>query len=128
MHDAVLGRQAPAEAHGMAEFRPHEFPGIAVDEPAVGLLHLLAVHDALREHAEVVTDAIAHAGQADAGDGVQKTGCQAPQAAVSEAGVGFQIRDRIKVGTQLCAGGLGLFVNTQGHQRVGQHAPGQELH
>ena len=68
-------------------FRPLQFPGIAVAQPVVRLLDLLAVFDVLAEHAVFVADAIAHHRQLQRGATVQKTGGQPAQAAVAEPGI-----------------------------------------
>jgi len=103
--------QPPAVAHGVADFRAHELPRIAVDQPVVGFFHLAAAHDALGKHAVVVPDAIAHAGNAQRGHRVQKTRGQPTQAAVAQARVGFQVNQGVKVGAELGAGGFGIVVN-----------------
>ena len=127
-HLPVGLHQAPAKLHRVAEFRAHEFPGVAVDQPVVGLFHLATVNDALREHAVVVADAVAHAGHAHGGHGVQKARGQAPQAAVAQSGVGFQIDQRVEVDPELGAGGARFVEDADREQRVRECAPGQELH
>ena len=61
MHDAA----AELDLEGM--FLPHELPGRAVASPIVRLLDLLAVVETLAEHAVIVADAVAPAGDADGG-------------------------------------------------------------
>ena len=56
-----------AEAHGHGVALGRNLPGVAVGQPLVRHLDLLAVHDALAEDAEVVAEAIAHARQVQRG-------------------------------------------------------------
>jgi hypothetical protein len=58
----------------------------------------------------------------------RKHAANRPRATVAQARVGLQVDQRIKVGTELGAGGFGVVVNAHGHQGVGQGPPGQELH
>ena len=66
VHLAVDVFDPAAETHRIGDLRAREFPGRAVRQPGVGVLHLAAVLDLLREHAVFVADAVAERGQADA--------------------------------------------------------------
>ena len=69
----------------------------------IRLLDLLAVPDALAEHAVLVADAVAHDRQLQGGAAVQKTGGQTPEAAVAEAGVVFELDQLFQLDAKLGA-------------------------
>src|SRR4029450_6850748 len=54
-----LGNDSAIEADGIAEIRPRELPRGAIVQPDIGFLMLPAALDSLREHAELIADAIA---------------------------------------------------------------------
>ncbi len=129
VHHVVLVRdQLAAEAHRVAQLGPHEFPRVAVHQPVVRLLDLAAVGDALLEHAVLVADAVAHAGQADGGDGIHEARRQPPQAAVAQRRVGLDLDQRVEVGAQLRAGLLHGVVEVGGEQGVHQRAAREVFH
>ena len=66
-----------------------DFPWIAVLEPFVGLLHLVAVLDVLLEDPEIVAQAIADRGKIQSGNRIQKTCGEPAEAAIAEARIDF---------------------------------------
>jgi hypothetical protein len=72
---------------------PREFPGVAVAQPVVRVLDLLAVLDALVEHAVFVADAVAVAGDAHGRHRIEEAGGEPAEAAVAERRVGLDLGD-----------------------------------
>ena len=64
-------------------------PYVAVDQPIVGQLYLLAVGQLLAEQAVFVADGAAHRGQIQRRQAVQKAGSQAAQTAVAQTRLGL---------------------------------------
>ena len=117
-----------AEAHAVGHLGPLELPGVAMREPVVGHLHLLAAHDGLAEHAVFIPDAVAEAGHAQRGHGVEETCGQPAQAAVAQGRIGLDVGNRrqvhAEVGQRLAHG----FAHFQRQQGVGEGAADEELH
>ena len=63
-----------------------DFPHVAVGQPVIWQLHLLAVHHLLAEQAVLVADGRAHGGQAFAGQTIHKAGRQTAQTTVAQRG------------------------------------------
>ncbi len=117
----------PAEVHVARVFGTFQLPGIAVAQPVIGLLDLIAVGDVLAEHAVLVAYAVAHHRQLQRCAAVEKAGCQAPQAAVAEAGVVLGLRQLLHQQAKVAQGaGCGVG-NPQVEQCIAQRAPHQEL-
>jgi len=127
-HVVLVAGEPAAETHRVAQLGAHELPGIAVDQPVIGLLDLLPVDDPLAEHAVLVAQAVAHAGQADRGDGVHEAGRQPAQAAIAQRGVGLDLDEGIEVGAQLRAGLPDPVVKIGGQQGIHQGPAGEVLH
>jgi hypothetical protein len=85
---------AAAEAHAVVHLGPLELPGVAAREPVVGRFDLLAVDDALAEHAVLVADAVAHARHAERGHRIEETGREPAQAAVAQRRIGLALGQR----------------------------------
>jgi hypothetical protein len=85
--EVAFALHACAERDGVAGGGTRDLPRVAVAHPVVGLLHLLAVLDALREHAVAIAQPVAERGQADLGERVEEAGGQAAEAAVAECRV-----------------------------------------
>ena len=77
------------------------FPGVAIFQPAVGLLRLVAIDDPLPEQSEPIADPHAHAGDAQIGHGIQETGCQTAQAAVAQTGILFALAQFVQVDAEV---------------------------
>ena len=116
-----------AEADLVDFLRARGLPGVAEEEPVVRALDLMAVADLLTEHAVFVTDAITAGGVTLGRQGVQKTGRQAPQAAVAQAGVVFPFVHILQHLAQAADGLAGLVLQIQVEHGVLQGPPGQEL-
>src|SRR5688572_25327689 len=72
-------------------------PRIAVAQPVVGRLGLVAVDDVLAEDAVLVTDSVAVEGKAERGRGVEEAGRQAAKTAVAEAGVALTLGESLEL-------------------------------
>ncbi len=121
----VLG--PAAERHTAGIFGPLDLPRIAVAQPVVGVLDLVAVLDVLAEHAVFVVNAIAHHRQVQRGAAVHEAGGQPPQAAVPQPGVGLlfgQVLQRLAEAVQGLARHL---IQPQVEHMVGQRAADQEF-
>ena len=108
--------------------RSPELKRIAVLEPVVGDLHLIAVLDLLLEHTEAVADTAAVSRIAESGQGIQETGRQSSEAAVSERRISLLILDSVKVDTKILKRSLDLLVCGHIDQRVAEGAAHQKLH
>ena len=65
--------------------RMRDFPWIAVLQPFLGLLDLVAVFDVLLENPEIVAQAIADRRKIQGRNRIQKTCCEPAEAAIAEA-------------------------------------------
>src|ERR1035441_5037284 len=97
-------------------------------EPVVGLFGLPAVADALPENAVVVTQAIAHAGNAEGRHRIEKTRRQPAQAAVAEAGVWLLLDDLEWIKLVMFGELLRVRVKPKIADIVGQSAAEQKFH
>jgi hypothetical protein len=89
-HFAVASHEAfgaPAVLDALGVFGPLQLPQVAAAQPVVRLLDLIAVFDALAEHAVGVADAVADHRQAQGGATVHETGRQPAETAVAQTGV-----------------------------------------
>jgi len=91
-------------------------------------LDLPAVDDGLAEHAVVVADAVAIAGDAQRGHAVEKARGQPPQTAVAQRGIRLQIGQGVHVQTE-----LGQRLTQRGReferdQRVAEGTADEKLH
>ena len=77
-----------------------ELPGVAVAQPGVRQLGLVAVDDLLLEHAVAVTDAAAMPRQMQRGDRVEETGGQSAQSAAAQSGFRLLLGQIRQVDTQ----------------------------
>ena len=116
------------ELDGEGDLRTGEFPRVAQLEPVIGLLDLVTVVDRLGEHAVVVADAVAEAGQTGGGHRIQEAGSQAAQAAVAQTRIGFFLAGLFQIDAAFGQGRGQLVVQVDGHQAVGQRATDQEFH
>ena len=91
--DTFFFHHMATELHPVHHLGAGKLPRVALGQPVVGNLDLPTVHNGLAEHAVVVADAVAKARNIERGHGVQKTGRQAPQAAVTQSCVRLQLTD-----------------------------------
>ena len=95
----ILDVAVEAHLHGLA--RAADLPHVAVLQPVVGQLHLVAVGDVLAEQAQLVADGAAHGEQLEGGERIEEAGGQAAEAAVAQAGLGLALIDAGLVDAQL---------------------------
>ena len=118
---------AAAELDGLRVLRAGELPRIAVLEPVVRLLHLLALHDALAEDAVVVPETVAHAGEVERGHRVEEAGGEAAKTAVAEAGVHLEVAQRVPVEAVFLQRLRALGVQLQVDHVVAEQTADEEL-
>ena len=102
-------------------------PGIAVLQPFLGLLRLVAVLDVLFENPEIVAQAIADRGQVQGGDRVQKAGGEAAEAAVAQPCVDLVFPEILPIEPLLGHRSAANVLHLQIDDVVAHHAPDQEL-
>ena len=107
--------------------RARELPRVAVAQPVVGMFDLMAVLQLLREHAVVVADAVAIAGQAQRRHRIEEAGGQPAQAAVTQGGIGLLGFDAVGVESQLAEHGAEALLQAEVQQAVVEHPADQEL-
>lgn len=121
----VLGM--PAKRHATGVFRPLDLPRVAIAQPVVGVLDLIAILDVLAEHAVLVMNAIAHHRQVQRGAAVHEARGEPTQTAVSQAGVGFFFGEVFQRLAKTVQGLARLVVQPQIEHMVGQRTPDQEF-
>ena len=84
-----IGLSVTAELHLDCPLGPHQFPRIAKAQPLICALDLPAVDDILLEDTELITYAVAEAGDFQRRHRVNKAGCQSTQATITQAGLIF---------------------------------------
>ena len=105
-----------------------QLKGIAVFEPLVRNLDLIAILNLLLEHAIVVADAAAVRRVSESRQRIQEAGSQSSQTAVAKGSVRLLILDQVQITAQLLKRLLDLIVEGQVNQVIAQGAPHQELH
>ena len=118
---------AAAELDDLRVLGTRELPRIAVLEPVVRLLDLLAVHDALAEDAVVVPEAVAHAGEVEGGHRVEEARRKPSEAAVTKAGVHLEVAQRIPVDVVFLQRLRALAVELEVDHVVAEQTPDEEL-
>ena len=116
------------EAHGIGPLRAGKLPGIGAGHPVVGLLDLPAVRELLAEHAVLVANSVADAGQAERRHGVEEAGSKASQAAVAQGRVSLLLVDLVEGDAVPGKARPGGVLQPQAIERVLQLAPIEELH
>ncbi len=100
---------ASIELNLLRKVGSHDFPGAAFLLPDIGVLDLVTVAELLPKEPEFVVDAVTNRREIKGGEGVEKTRGQPPQAAVTEAHVGFLGGNPIEIlpqFTERIAGGI----------------------
>ena len=116
-----------AEFHREKHFRPGEIPGIAVAQPVVGMLHLVAVLDALDEHAVLVADPVPVTGQTQGCHGIEEAGGKPAEPAIAQGRVHLQLADAVDVELEIGKRLPAFLVEPHVQQAVRKQAAGQEL-
>ncbi len=109
-------------------FGPLEFEGIAVLQPVVRNLLLVAIRYLLLEHTVAVADTAAVGRIAQGGKRVKEAGRQTPEAAVAEGRVRFLVFDVIDIDSHLLEGFLHCFIGAEVDEIVSQKTADQKLH
>ena len=135
LHEVVAaGLLIIIHAHVSAEFdlvgqlRAAQLKRIAVLEPVVRYLDLIAVLDFLLEHSVAVTDSTAISHVAQCRERIQEAGGQTAQTAVAQRCIGLLILKHVQVHAHLAQGFLYLPVSAQINEVVAQCASHQEFH
>ena len=124
-HPVLQNLAAEAHGHGVALGR--NLPGVAVGQPLVRHLNLLAVHDALTEQAVLIADGAAHGRQIQRGQGVQEARGQTAQTAIAQRRFRLLVQHAAQGQAQLVEGLLILLGGAEVEQVVVQPAAGEEL-
>ena len=96
---AVIGAMldAAVERHAHAEVRAADQPRVIVGQPVVGDFDLATEREGLPEQTEFGMDAVADGRDVHRREGIQETGGQTAEAAVTETHVGFFVGDGLQV-------------------------------
>ena len=70
-----------------------DFPGVAIGQPVVRQLDLIAVDNALTEQTQLVAEGAAHRRQLQSRQGIQEAGSKTAQTAVAQTGLGLALED-----------------------------------
>ena len=124
----LIGGHVAAEVHLLGVLGPAKLKRVAVLEPVVRNLHLIAVADLLLEHPVAVADAAAVGGIVQGCEGVQETCRKASEAAVAQSRIRLLVLDLVDVKAELCEGLLHRRKGLQVDQVVAEGAAHQELH
>ena len=116
-----------AEADVVGGLEPVELPGVAVLEPGLGQLDLVAVEDLLAEEAVAVADAVAVGGHADRRHALHEAGREPAEAAVAEGGVGLELGDLVEVDVEQLQRLAHRLEQAEVRDRVAHQPTDQEL-
>ncbi len=117
-----------AEAHRVVDAQTQELPRRTVAKPRVGMFHLPAFDDALREHAVLVADAVAERRQSERGHRIEETRRQPAEAAVAQRRIGLLLLDVLEPLGMALQRVRSVGRQVQRRQRVAQRAAHQEFH
>ena len=118
---------AAAEADVVGGLAAVELPGVAVLEPGLGQLDLVAVDDLLAEEAVAVADAVAVGRHADRRHALHEAGGEPPEAAVAERGVGLELGDLVEVDVEQLQRRAHRLGQPEVRDRVAHQPADQEL-
>ena len=118
---------AAVELDRIQHFWSGEFPRIAVAQPVVRMLDLLAVFDLLVEHAVFVADAVAVARQFKRRHRVEEAGGEAPKPAVAETGIELDFVDFLNVLSEFVERFLEFLAQPEIQYRIAEGASDQEF-
>ena len=118
---------ASAELHVVGDFRPRDFPRVAVPQPLVGDFALPAIADGLIEDAELVADAIADGRHFDRRERVHVTRREPAQPAIAEARLLLLRNNLVEIMAEPAHRFAGGFRDAEVEQVVREMRPEQEL-
>ncbi len=130
MHLALLIielHHVAAEFHREKHLRPGEIPRIAVAQPVVRMLHLVAVLDALDEHAVLVADPVSIARQAHGRHGIEKAGGKPAEPAIAQGSVRLQLAEAVDIKLEIRKRFPAFLIEAHVQQAVRKQTAGQEL-
>ena len=81
--------------------RSAQFKRIAIHQPVIGNLYLIAVADLLLEHTITITDTAAVCGISKSRQGIQEACCQTSQSTVTQRCIRLLILDQVQIQSQL---------------------------
>ena len=116
-----------AEVHVLRVLHALHLPRIAVLEPAVRFLDLVAVDDLLTENAVVVADAVAHAREVQRRHRVDVARRETAEAAVAEARVGLAIAEVVPVDAVFRERVVAELVGLEVDHVVAEESPDEKL-
>ena len=122
------GFHPSAEADAVFDAAAFDIPERAIAQPVIRGLHLHAVRRGLFEHAETVAQSIAEGRQFQFGEGVQKAGGKAAEAAVAQCGIGLRFQNIAPVNAALGHEGAERGFDAECRQGIAQRASHQKLH
>src|SRR5581483_8784462 len=99
--DEKPGLDGAAEADVVVRLAPLEFPEIAVGEPVLRQLELLAVLDLLMEQAMNVADSVAIGRDLERRHRFHEAGGAPAEAAIAARRVGLELDDRVEVDAEV---------------------------
>ena len=120
--------RAAAEVNQILDLGARKFPRITRAQPVVRRFHLLAVDDLLAEHAVLVANAVAEAGDAERRHRIEEAGCQTAKAAVAERRVRLHLDQRFHVDAEALERFAHRLIDAKRQQRIGERAADQEFH
>ena len=119
--------QRPPNLIFLRVFDALDFPGKTFAQPGVGFFHLVAVVNALMEHAIAITNAIACNRQRERRTAIQETGRESTQTAIAKPGVVFALADVFQIQPDAFQRIAGLFLNAEIQQCISQQTAHQEF-
>ena len=117
-----------AEFYFLRIFGAAQLEGIAILQPVIRDLALIAVLDLLFKHTVAITDAAAIRRISQGSQGIHKAGSQTPQTAIAQCRIRLLVLNDIQIQSQLLQSLLHILVALQVDHIIAQRAPHQELH
>jgi len=115
------------ELHFERKLRVRDLPGIAVLQPFLGLLDLVAVFDVLFENPEIISKAIADCGKIQGGNRIQEAGGEPPEPAIAEARFDLEFPEILPLEPLFRHGRAADVFHLKIDDIVAHHATNQEL-
>ena len=124
----VMGLYPATELHFLLKLCTTKLERVAVSQPVIRHLTLIAVLDLLLEHAVLVADATATCPVVERCEGIQEAGCETTETTVSECPVRLGLLECVEIQSQLLDGLLQLLMAGQIQDIVTECTAHQELH